>query len=87
MGCMPVCREWGHQYNGGCIFGTNGKPYSVDAPVTNGTYRVVASIPFEYPGELYSETFIMEGKSERDVRARVNALLADTRYIVAIRKV
>lgn len=70
-----------HTYAGHCLYRKEVKP------VTTGQYRVVASIAYEYPGELYSETFIMEGKSESDVRGKVNALLADKRFIIAIRKV
>lgn len=36
MDCGITCREWGHQYNGGCLLGTNGRPFPKSEEIVEG---------------------------------------------------
>lgn len=50
-------------------------------------YSVSVSLVFPFEGsETYNERFTMTGDSVESVRSRVRLMLADSRYLVAIRE-
>jgi hypothetical protein len=51
------------------------------------TYSVSVSLVFPVEGsEVYNERFTMTGDSAESVTKRVRLMLADSRYLVAVRK-